>query len=154
MNRGHSSPTVPLMLMMAAAVWAAHAANPDNAAAAQTVNGAYAVTFSVKAPSTLQSGSTVTCKARVEPKPGAPGSRPDAAQMAQGVATLSGLSATCTVVVPFSFAYGDPRDGAALSYEVDAVNGPTLEAVRRQDGIAVPIPQAGGTANVHLDVNF
>ena len=74
--------------------------------------------------------------------------------MAQGVATLSGLSATCTVVVPFSFAYGDPRYGAALSYEVDAVNGPTLEAVRRQDGIAVPIPQAGGTANVHLDVNF
>ena len=52
---------------VATAVWAAHAVNPASASAAQSVSGAYAVTFSVKAPSTIQAGSTVTCKARIEP---------------------------------------------------------------------------------------
>jgi len=156
MYRGHSSPTFPLMLMMSAAMWAAHAVNPDSPVAAQTLNGTYAVTFRVKAPSTLQSGSTVTCTARVEPRPGAQenGQKPYPAETAQGVAILSGLAANCTVVVPFSFAGGDPRGGAALSYEIDAVNGTTLEAVRRQEGIAVPLPQVGATANVDMDVNF
>jgi hypothetical protein len=144
------------MLMMSAAVWAAHAVNPDSAVAAQTVSGAYAVTFSVKAPSTIQSGSSVTCKARIAPRLTGQGNGPETvpAQTAQGVATLSGLAANCTVVVPFSFASGDPRGGAALSYEIDAVNGTTLEAVRKQEGIAVAYPQPGATANVHLDVNF
>jgi len=137
MYRGHSSPTFPLMLMMSAAMWAAHAVNPDSPVAAQTLNGTYAVTFRVKAPSTLQSGSTVTCTARVEPRPGAQenGQKPYPAETAQGVG-------------------GDPRGGAALSYEIDAVNGTTLEAVRRQEGIAVPLPQVGATANVDMDVNF
>jgi hypothetical protein len=156
MNRAHSSPTLPLMLMMAVAVWAAHAANPDTPVAAQPISGAYAVTFSIKAPSTVQSGSTVTCKARITPKLAAQtnGREATPAQTVQGVATLSGLAANCTVLVPFSFASGDPRTGAALSYEIDAVSGSTLEAVRRQDGIAVPLPQAGTTANLRLDVNF
>jgi hypothetical protein len=140
------------MLMMSAAVWAAHAVNPASASAAQSVSGAYAVTFSVKAPSTIQAGSTVTCKARIEPTGAAQAN--DAAQMAQGVATLSGLAANCTVLVPVSLLSDDARTSAALSYEIDAMNGTTLEAVRRQDGIALAYPQSGTTTNVHLDVNF
>jgi hypothetical protein len=154
MNRGNSSPTLPLMLMMSVAVWAAHAV--DSPANTQTASGAYAVTFSVKAPSTVESGSTVTCKASIAARLAAQGndSEAAAAQTAQGVAKLSGLTANCLVLVPFSFANGDPRAGAALSYEIDAVNGSTLEAVRMQDGINVPYPQAGATANLHLNVNF
>lgn len=157
MNRVHTPQTLPLLLMVTAAVWAAHATEKISGAAPATTNGAYAVTFRVKAPTTVSSGSIVTCKARIAPRLSALDSltgQTAPAQSAQGVATLVGASANCTVVLPFSFAGVDPRDKASLSYEIDAANGSGLEAVRKQDGIAVPYPQAGGIASVRLDVNF
>jgi len=145
------------MLMMSAAVWAAQAADQHSGAAPGTVSGAYAVTFNVKAPSTVPAGATVTCKARIAPKLSAlenlaPGAVP--VESAQSVATLVGSSANCTVVLPFSFAAVYRLDGADLSYEVDALSGSSLAAVRKQDGIPMPYPQAGATASVRMDVNF
>ncbi len=157
MNRVHTSQTLPLILMVTAAVWAAHATEKNGGAAPAATNGAYAVTFSVKAPTTVASGSTVTCKARIAPRLSALNSltgQAAPAQSAQGVATLVGTSANCTVVLPFSFAGVGPRDKANLSYEIDAASGSSLEAVRKQDGIVVSYPQAGGIASVRLDVNF
>lgn len=157
MNRVHAPQTFRLILMVTAAAWAAHATEKIHGAVPAQGSGAYAVTFSVKAPTTVSSGSTVTCKARIAPKLSALDSltgQAAPAQSAQGVATLVGTTANCTVVVPFSFAGSDPRDWASLSYEIDAANGSGLEAVRKQDGIAVPYPQAGGTASVRLEVNF
>jgi len=157
MNRAHTPQTLPLLLMMSAAVWVAHAVDRPSEAAPQTISGAYAVTFNVKAPSTVRAGSTVTCKARISPRLSALESQYGQAARAgspQGVATLVGSSAKCTVVMPFSFAGVYRLDGADLSYEIDAQNGPILEAVRKQDGVPVPYPQAGATASVHMDVNF
>lgn len=157
MNRAHTPQTLPLMLMMSAAVWAAHAVDQHSGAAPQTIGGAYAVTFNVKAPSTVPAGATVTCKARIAPRfsgLGNLGSQAAQVESAQGVTTLVGPSANCTVVMPFSFAAVYRLEGADLSYEIDALSGSSLEAVRRQDGITVPYPQAGATANVSMDVNF
>lgn len=157
MNRVHTPQTLPLVLMVAAAVWAVHATGQNSVTAPATNSGAYAVTFNVKAPTTVATGSTVTCKVRIAPKLSAMENligQATPVQSAQGVAILVGSSANCTVLLPFSFAAGDPRDGAALSYEIDAANGSSLEAVRTQNGIAVPYPQTGATSILRLDVTI
>ncbi len=156
MNRAHSPQTLPLMLMMSAAVWAAHAMDPHSGAASQTA-GAYAITFTVNAPSTVAAGATVVCKARIAPRLSALQSlnpAPAPVPSAQAVARLVGSSAACTVVVPFSFTPADNQTGAGLSYEIDALSGTELQAVRRQDDLPVAYPPSGGVASLHLDVNF
>ena len=157
MNRAHTPQILPLLLTMSVAVWAAHAVDQHSGAAPQTISGAYAVTFNVKAPSTVRAGSTVTCKARVAPRLSALESLNSQAapvESPQGVAKLVGTSANCTVVMPFSFAGVYRLDGVDLSYQIEALSGGGLEAVRRQDGVLVPYPQTGGTASVRTDINF
>lgn len=157
MNRAHAPQTLPLMLMMSAAVWAAHAGDHHSGTVPQTISGAYAVTFNVKAPSTVAAGAAVTCKARIAPRLSTLeklGSQAVPVESAPGVARLVGSSANCTVIMPFSFAEVYGLDGADLSYEIDALSGTSLEAVRKQDGILLPYPQAGATASLRMDVNF
>ncbi len=157
MNRVRTPQTLPLMLIVAAAIWAVHATGQNSVTAPATNSGAYAITFNVKAPTTVATGSTITCRARIAPKLSAIENligQATPVESAQGVATLVGSSANCTVLLPFSFPAGDPRDGAALSYEIDAANGSSLEAVRTQNSIAVPYPQNGANASLRLDVTI
>jgi hypothetical protein len=157
MKRARSFRILALILVVSAAVWGAHAADQRGGAAPATASGAYAVTFHVNAPSTVPDGATVACKARIAPHLSPFESLTQKAAPVEslpGLATVAGSSANCMVQMPFAFAVTNPRNGAALSYQIDAFTSAGPAFARAQQGIAVALPQAGATATLLLDVNL
>jgi hypothetical protein len=157
MTRMLLSKTLPIVLWASAAGWAAHAFGPHAVASSVPTGGAYTVTFHVLAPTTVPDGATLTCKARIAPRVSGTDLLNPAAVVAesiQGVATVSGSAADCTVQVPFAFAVDKANDVALLSYEIDALTAAGPVFVRTQQGIGVQIPPPGTTANVLLDVSL
>jgi hypothetical protein len=157
MNRAKSPQILLLMLLVFTAVWAAHAADARSGAATQTASGAYAVTFHVTVAPSVPDGSTIACKARITPRLPVlenPSFGAAPVESAQGIATVIGSSANCTVQLPFAFAVADTGDGAAFSYQIDVFTSTGPVFLRSQQDITVPYPQAGATANLLLDLSL
>jgi hypothetical protein len=132
-----------------------HGGNPT------AVTGVYSVTFNLNIQSTLPANSTILCKAQIAP--GASffsniNAQAIPVESAAGVAAITGSTAVCTVEIPFSWTVESTRNGAALSYQIDAVNATvTLPAVVRtsiQQGIAEPYPSSGATSSISLNITF
>lgn len=145
------------VLLASAAVWAAPAADQRNGAAPVTVSGVYLVTFNVQVGSAPAAGGTIFCRAKITPRlPGfdnrSQGMVP--VESARGVVTYIGSSANCTVEIPFSWMVAGTQHGVAMSYEIDALNGPGVAAVRTRQGIGLAYPRMGQAANVRLNVAF
>ena len=126
-----------------------------------SVSGVYQVTLNLTVASTLPANSTVVCKAAIAPALRGNASFSPAAlplETAASVAQITGGTATCMVEIPFSWTLSGTSSGAALSFEVDAVNsGGALPAVLRssvQQGIQEPYPAQGGTSNLIFNLTF
>jgi hypothetical protein len=125
-------------------------------------SGVYSITFNLNIVSTLPANSTITCKAQIAPAGSMESSFNQQAavpvESASGVAAVTGATATCLVEIPFSWSVERARNGASLSYEIDAVNASgTLPAVVRtsiQQGVAEAYPSSGGTSSVSFNVTF
>jgi hypothetical protein len=146
---------LPLLLLVSLAVWAAHATDPRNAAPPITANGAYVVVFQVKTPSTVPDGATISCKAQITPRLSSfesLTSKADPVESTQGVAKVTGSSATCAVEIPFAFAQKNLRNGADLGYEIDAYTSDGPAFVRTQQGIDIAYPRSGATEKLSLNV--
>lgn len=148
------------LLLVSAACWAAPVDLREGAGPA-AVSGLYSVTFNVNLGATVPAGSSVTCKAKVTPNSSlfenlSRGTVP--VKVAAGAAAIVGNRANCSVEIPFSWMVNDPRNGVALSYEIEAVSGSgaLLTAVRASSpqGIGVAYPPAGGAASVNINVAF
>jgi hypothetical protein len=162
MKRARIPQILLLALLASAAVWAAPGANQRAGAAPAAVSGVYAVTFIVNPGSAMAAGGAILCKARITPN------LPAFENMNRGVAPVesapgvvavvgswrAGSAVLCTVEIPFAWPVSDRAGGVALSYEIDAVSGSGVAAVRTGQGIAVAYPQMGGTASVRLNVAF
>jgi hypothetical protein len=162
MKRARIPQILLLALLASAAVWAAPAGNQRAGAASAAVSGVYAVIFNVNPGPAVAAGGAIACKAKIAPNLAAfenpnPGVAP--VESAAGVVKLVGSVAVgspilCLVEIPFAWAVSDRSSGVALSYEIDAVSGSGVAAVRRGRGIGVPYPQPGGSAGVRLNVTF
>lgn len=146
-----------LALLASAAAWAAPAADQCNGAVPVAVSGVYSVTFNVQVSSATVPGGTISCRAKIAPNlPGfenrSRGVVP--VESSRGVVALIGSFANCTVEIPFSWTVADTQNGVALSYEIDAVSGAGMAAVRTQQGIGVAYPEMGGAASLRLNVAF
>ena len=157
MKQARFSRILLLTVLVSVTIWAAQAAASRSGAAAAETSGAYAVTFHIKAPSTVPDGATVTCKAEVSPRLSwldhlSPAPAP--VESVNGVGKVAGSSADCTVQMPNASAVNDRGHGAALSYRIDAftANGPVF--VRTQQEIGVAVPKPGTTANLRVNVNL
>jgi hypothetical protein len=145
------------VLMVSAAIWVANATGSRVEAATATASGSYALTFHIAAPTTVPSGSTITCQAAVTPRLSILdrlASRPAPIASVQGVGKVVGSSGDCTVQVPFAFTVRDPGNGATLSYRIDAFTFAGPAFLRTQQGINVAYPQAGKTASLQLGVSL
>lgn len=157
MNRFKLTKTLVLVVLAAAAAWAAQAADLSSKGAAAAARGAYAVTFHIKAPTTVPDGATVTCKARVTPNIPALQNvmgDPVAVESVAGTAKVANSSASCTVELPVSLAVSNLQNGALLSYEIDAYTGSAPVFARAQQGIILSSPRSGGVTALTLDVAF
>jgi hypothetical protein len=157
MRRARIPQILLLALLASDALWAAPAADQRGGAALVAVGGVYLVTFNVQLGSVPAAGGTILCRAKIAPNllgfdNPAQGMAP--AESAQGVVTFIGASANCTVEIPFSWMVVDTRDGVAMSYEIDALSGSGVAAVRTQQGIGLAYPRMGGAASVRLNVVF
>jgi hypothetical protein len=156
------NPQILLAMLASAAVWAAPAADQRAGAAPTAMTGVYAVTLNVNPGSTAPSGGMITCKAKIAPNlPGFENMNQGAVpvESAPGVAMVGGSgrpgsSVLCSVKIPFAWMVNDRGNGVMLSYEIDAMSGSGVAAVRTQQGIGMAYPEMGGTANVRLNVTF
>jgi hypothetical protein len=156
MERERTSRILLLALLASMAIGVASAADPRGGPTPVAVNGSYAVTFNVRVPASLPSGTTILCKARVAPNAPRLGSlRLASTPMSNGQASVAGSTANCQVQIPFSWTVNDPQNGVALSYEIDAVSasGALPVAVIRQEAIA-SYPAAGTSANLRFQLAF
>jgi hypothetical protein len=162
MKRARIAQILPLALWASAAVWAAPAADQRAGAAPAAVSGVYAVTFSVNPGSAVAAGGAITCKAKIAPN------LPAIENMNRGVVPVEsspgmvtvagsgrvGSPVLCSVEIPFAWPVSDRAGGVVLSYEIDAVSGSGVAAVRTGQGIVVAYPEMGVTASVRLNVTF
>jgi hypothetical protein len=129
------------------------------------VSGVYSVAFNVNLSTSMPSGATLVCRARVVPNAPAFANLDRAALPAvSGTASINGSTATCWVEIPFAWTLnGGSNDavlypGAALSYEIDEVNVsnsmPTVLRASAAQGIGVAYPAAGGNARLNINVTF
>jgi hypothetical protein len=154
MSFAQSPKVLPLLLLVSLAVWAAHVTDPRNAAPI-TANGAYVVVFHVKTPSTVPDGTTINCKARLNPRLSSfesLTSKSIPVESAPGVATVTGSSAICAVEMPFAFAQKNLNNGADLGYEIDAYTSDRPAFVRIQQGIDIAYPKSGAIEKLRLNV--
>lgn len=157
MNRFRSFRIPALILLAAAAVFGAQAADQNAGATAHAASGAYAVTFHVNTPTTVPDGATIVCKARIAPRLSLFRHLMGQAAVAEspkGFARVANSSAECTVAVPLAFSAADLRANAALSYEIDAYTSAGPVFARTQQGIPLARPPAGATASLPVEVNF
>jgi hypothetical protein len=157
MKNSRSSKTLSVILLASVSLWIAVTISPRSEASAATNSAAYAFTFQVNTPTTVPDGATVTCKAKLAPRLSGIEqvvAAPVPIESIEGVARVSGSSATCSVRMPFAFAADETRNGAALSYEIDGstASGPVF--VRTQKNISIPLPQVGSTQNLLLNINL
>lgn len=151
-----------LLVPVASIAWAGPAADSRGGPGSVAVNGVYSVTFHVYLGSTVPTGSSITCRARIAPNLSGfanlnRGTAPVEAQA--GVAagpgsSLTGSTANCSVEIPFAWTVVSAQNGAALSYEVDVVSGGLPLAARTQQGIGVAYPPPGGKASLGFTVTF
>jgi hypothetical protein len=157
MKRARISQILLPVLLVSAAMWAAPAVDQDRGAAPLAVSGVYLVTFNVQVGSVPAAGGTIFCRAKIAPNlPGFDnrGQRLVPVESARGVVTYMGSSANCAVEIPFSWTVTDTETGVVMSYEIDALSGPGVAAVRTRQGIGLAYPRMGGAANVRLNVAF
>jgi hypothetical protein len=124
-----------------------------------TLSGSYLVTFNIRMGAPMPAGGAVLCRAHLAPNLGAlqnPGRAAMLPETATGLADIHGSIATCAVQVPFSWQVGNARNSAALSYEIDAIDGPGAQPypVRTQLGIGVPYPAPNSKESLQIDVVF
>jgi hypothetical protein len=151
-------------LLASVAVWAAPAPNQSAATAPVAVRGAYAVTFNVEPGAAAQAGGAITCKAKITPKLAPFESRGAVpVESAAGVATVTGTTTACLVVIPFAWTVNGRGNGVTLSYELryqpsykidDASSSGPVAAARTQQGIVMAYPEMEKTASVRLKVIF
>jgi hypothetical protein len=135
---------VAVILLSSATVWAARAA--VQAPASTTSHRAATLTFHVKAPSTVPNGAGVTCRAVIKPKrsalQGLIGDSP-AFESSLGLGIISGSAADCAVEVPAGVTAEQLRDGAVMSYRIDAFTSAGTAFVRTQQDVPVaPLAEA------------
>jgi hypothetical protein len=127
-----------------------------------SLNGAYVLRFNVFAGSTLESGSTVTCRAWIHYKIAVL----DGVLIPAAVVSVSGRTAaggstatpvTCAIEMPLSWTTNRAPQGMVLSYEVEALPAAGLQLATRvvsQPNIPIVSPQAGGIASMTFNVVF
>jgi hypothetical protein len=126
------------------------------------VSGMFSVTFNIEPVSSAVAGGLIECKAKIAPRLSAfENLSGDVAPVASAAGVASpvaagpaGSSVNCSVEIPFAWLVNDRGNGIALSYEIDAVSGSGVAALRTQQPIGMAYPVAGGTANVNLHVRF
>jgi hypothetical protein len=128
-----------------------------------TVSGVYSLSFNVSLASRLPAGTTITCRVRIAPNQGGfnPGNQqlaPIPVRTVAGPGEMTGSTATCAAEIPFSWTVLSVRDGAVLSYEVDAVsNSGSIPLVIRSSGqqnLGVAFPASGGSARLSFNLTF
>jgi hypothetical protein len=158
---------IPLFLLAASFATVSAVANPvadhRGGNTPTAVSGEYSITFNLNIASTLPANSTIVCKAQIAPGASMYSSfNPQAAavpfESASSVATVNGATATCVVDIPFAWTVDTTRNGAALSYEIDAINAtgslPAVVRTSAQQNIAEPYPASGNTSTVTFTVTF
>jgi hypothetical protein len=132
-------------------------------ASSMTVSGVYALTFNLSILSTLPTGTTVTCRARIAPNPGEldlgnPRLVAVQVETAAGVAAVNGSTVTCATEIPFSWTVMSAQGGVVLSYEIDAVSSaglaPLLLRSSARQGIGAAFPPAGETTSLSFNITF
>jgi hypothetical protein len=129
------------------------------------VSGVYSVAFNVNLSTSMPSGATLLCRARVVPNAPLFANLDRAALPAvSGMASINGSTATCWVEIPFAWTLNGASNGAALypgaalSYEIDEVSAsnspPTVLRTSAAQGIGVAYPATGGSARLNINVNF
>ena len=155
--------TLLVALLASAAAGAASAAQRhDGPAPVETLieyRGAYAVTFSVRAP---VPGAAYLCKARAVPR--APALEGVSLQAVPAVvnglptAGATGSWTNCTVEIPFAWVGTGASEAsrALLSYEIDAISstGAAAVPVTVQEGISVAYPPPGETLRLNFTLSF
>jgi hypothetical protein len=153
--------TLPLFLLalpifLAAA---APAASLRDESVPISVSGVYSVAFNVNLASALPAGTTLLCRAKVSPN-ASPfnGFSRNIFPSQAGVAAINGSMATCWVEIPLAWTQNDTSNGAALSYEIQAVSDsgsqPAVLRASTGQGIGVAYPAAGGSAQLNVNVTF
>jgi hypothetical protein len=156
---------IPLLLCIAllASASALAAGVPEIRANSSTVTGVYSLTFNLNLSSILPAGTTVTCRARIAPNAAVtdPWGQQFPAIPVKTViklAAVTGSTATCAEEIPVFWAAANARNGAVLSYEIDAVSSsgsiPQLIRSSRQQNIGVAYPASGGNAQLSLNLAF
>jgi len=160
MNRIRISAFLLLASLASASGWSQSAAQ-HRGGAPTAVSGVYSITFNLSIASTLPANSTIVCKAQITPGIAGFGNYNAQAvpvESASGVASVSGPTATCSVEIPFAWTVETARGGAALSYEIDAINAagslPAVVRTSAQQGVAESYPSPGGTSSVTVNVTF
>jgi hypothetical protein len=143
-----------LVLPISAAAAPALSMEQRNGAALIPASGVYSVAFNVNLASALPNGSSLLCRAKVIPNTPFNSFSRTVPPASSGVATINGSTATCWVEIPFAWMLNDGSNGAALSYEIDAVGGSTVLRASTGQGIGVAYPSAGGSARLNVNVTF
>jgi hypothetical protein len=136
-------------LALAATASAGPLDDPHTSGPPAMASGVYSVSFHLNSATSVPTGATLTCKAKVVPSvPGAPARN---VQPVVGIGTPGG----CALEVPYAWSANQAQAVASLDYEIDAVSNDG--AVVRSTGpraVRVAAPPAGGTAQVNLSVPF
>ncbi len=124
-----------------------------------SLNGTYLLRFNVYSGSTLESESTVTCRAWIHYKMAAPDGVLIPAVVVSGTRPggLTEAAATCAMEISFGWTTNRTPQEMVLSYEVEAVPAAGLRSAKRvasQRDIPIMSPQAGGIAAMSFNVAF
>jgi hypothetical protein len=155
----------PLLLCIAllASASALAAGVPENRASPSSATGVYSLTFNLNLSSTMPAGTTITCRARIVPNKGVTdpwGQQFPAIPVRTviGRGATNGSTATCAQEIPIYWAVANERDGAVLSFEIDAVSNtgsiPVLVRSRGQQNVPVAYPASGGSARLSFNLAF
>ncbi|MGD0938833.1 MAG: hypothetical protein ABR905_03905 [Terracidiphilus sp.] len=136
---------------------------PELSGSPATVSGVYSLTFNLRFATALPAGTTIVCRARIAPNAGVtdPWGQHFPAIPVKTVIKLAGVTgstATCAQEIPIFWASANARNGAVLSYEIDAVSGsgstplPIKTSGLQTVGVALPAP--AGRAGLSFDLTF
>ncbi|MGD0801560.1 MAG: hypothetical protein ABR906_09610 [Terracidiphilus sp.] len=153
---------IPLLCFALLAPLVALAANVPEERGAATVSGVYSVTFHLRLASMLPAGSTITCRARIQPNPvGLDPRYPQVAVepvMGAGLAAVTGSTATCAAEIPFAWTLTSFQGGVVVSYEIDAISssgGTPMQAPgSAARTVAAAFPASGGSSSLTLNLSF
>jgi len=158
---------IPTLLLLCVALLASASAKaagvPELRGGTFTVNGVYSLNFNLSLATRLPAGTIISCRAQIVPNQGGSDLRNPQlaaipARSGGGTVSITGTTATCATEIPFSWTMTGARGEAVLSYEIYAVSDagsvPTLVRSSTRQNIPVPIPAAGGSAGLNLNLIF